>query len=81
MLIPGISTSEGIDDYILASKEQAEALKQNGIEADLIYLHKDWQKRDSAPVIQLRLLTSQTQLVTTNSFMILSPVKVKAINS
>ena len=54
--------ARGLDDFNLADEDQKAALKAEGVNADLIYLHKDWQKRDTAPVIQLSVLSGANKI-------------------
>ncbi len=48
-------SAKGLEDFVLADEEQTAVLNSEGINADIFYFHKDWKKRDSAPLIQLNL--------------------------
>ncbi len=52
---PFAISAAGLDDFELADDEVKSAFAEEGIAPDLIYLHKDWQSRDSAPLIQVQL--------------------------
>jgi len=57
-----LGLAEGLEDFVIADEEIMKEFSEEGIEADLIYLHKDWVDRDTAPIISVILFTKKEEV-------------------
>ena len=57
-----LGLAEGLEDFVIADEAVMKEFSEEGIDADLIYLHKDWVDRDTAPIISVLLFTKKEEV-------------------
>ena len=57
-----LGLAEGLEDFVIADEAVMKEFSEEGIDADLIYLHKDWDDRDTAPIISVLLFTKKEEV-------------------